>query len=66
MNGRAVARMTCTASGPVSFPWMKCFLAAIRPHDSSSPRTPDVVGVDSDVVPPSVATENIECVPHEV
>jgi hypothetical protein len=66
VTGRAVSRSTCTASGPVSFPWMRCFFAASRPHDINSPTTPAVVGVDSEVVPPVVATENIACGPHDV
>ena len=54
----AVARTTWIASGPVR--------PIGRPKESTSPITPATVGVDSEVVPPCVATENMLCVPHDV
>ena len=60
MMREAVARTTWIASGPVSTGLID------RPKESTSPITPVTVGVDSEVVPPWVETENMLCVPQDV
>src|SRR5580658_8538265 len=60
------AASTETASGPVSALGMRWSVRAVSPYERRRAMMPPSVGVDSDVLPPPVATENAACGPQDV